>query len=431
VQTEGWFVMRVLLRVVAALATAVAVVTAAPPAAVAGSAAPAAPAPPGPPPMPLPLPVPLPVPIPVPVPVPGAGWAQDGFDAGNSGYNPDERAVNAGSVRKLRLRWSATPAAGAEGCAPALPPPLVAGGRVFILGGEGVTALDAATGKKLWRDTRILESKDFRRIVVAGGMLIVAGSSCYANSDPDGFLFALDAATGAPRWDVMQEPPVNDLVVDGGTILTSGWATATNEDTVIAYRAHDGGQRWSRSGAALAGPVSAGGRVLLHDAQGTTAVTVGAGKVLWRTAVRWRPLAATAERFVAVPDPVGQGDQTGLAAIRAGSGGIVWRQAGTVESVAVDGKRVYAAAGSTLTAFQAAKGSRLWTRQLPGPAQRPVRAGGLLYVTVDAHPMAILSPVTGKDVPGAGRFDGAVGHAVVAGGRLYLTDGTTLRVYGP
>ncbi|MEV0132821.1 hypothetical protein AB0H83_30710 [Dactylosporangium sp. NPDC050688] len=30
---------------------------------------------------------------------------------------------------RLRQRWSVTPAAGAEGCAPALPPPLVAGGR--------------------------------------------------------------------------------------------------------------------------------------------------------------------------------------------------------------------------------------------------------------------------------------------------------------
>ncbi|WP_327001588.1 PQQ-binding-like beta-propeller repeat protein [Dactylosporangium sp. NBC_01737] len=421
--------MTVLLRRIAALATAGAinaaiaatiVIAVAPVPAVAGIVPP-----------PPPPPMPWPVPLPTSSPAVGGGWTHDGVDAANGGYNPDERVVKAGNVGKLKLRWSVTPMAGAEGCAPALPPPLVAGGRVYVLDSEGVTALDAGSGRKVWRDTRILDSLDFRRIVVADGMLLVAGSSCYANSDPDGFLFALDAGTGVRRWDVVQEPPVNELVVDGGTVVTSGWATATNEDTVIAYGVRNGEQRWSRSGAVLAGPVSSAGWVLLHDAKGTTAVTVGAGRTLWQAGTRWTPLAATAEQFLAVPDPVGQGDQTGLAAIRAASGGILWRQPGTVESVATDGRRVYAAGGTTLTAFHAGKGSKLWSRQLAGAAQRPVRAGGLLYVTVEGHPMAVLSPVTGRDVPGAGRFDGATGHAVVTGGRLYLTDGRTLRVYGP
>ncbi|UWZ59245.1 PQQ-binding-like beta-propeller repeat protein [Dactylosporangium aurantiacum] len=361
----------------------------------------------------------------------GEGWTHDGFDAGNSGYNPGERGINAGSVGRLRQRWAVTPAAGAEGCAPALPPPLVAGGRVYILDGEGVTALDAATGRRIWRDPEILDSADFRTLVVSDGLLIVAGTSCYANSDPDGHLYALDAATGARRWHVVQEPPVNELVVDAGTVVASGWATMTNEDTVIAYRGRDGGRRWSRAGAVLAGPVSAAGRVLLHDAHGTAAVTVGGGRELWRTKVRWTPRAASGDRFVAVPDPVGQGDLTGLVAIRAGDGGIAWRRPGTAEDVAIDGRRVYAAAGGTLTALHAGRGTRLWSRTLPGAVGRPVRAGGLLYVTVEGRPLRILSPVTGGDVPGAGRFDHASGHAVVTGGRLYLTDGSTLRMYGP
>ena len=87
--------------------------------------------------------------------------------------------------------------------------------------------------------------------------------------------------------------------------------------------------------------------------------------------------------------------------------------------------------GTRLGTRHVGRGTRLWSRTLPGAAQRPVRAGGLLYVTVEGHPMRILSPVTGGDVAGAGRFGTASGHAVVAGGRLYLTDGTTLRVYGP
>ncbi|MET7424737.1 PQQ-binding-like beta-propeller repeat protein [Dactylosporangium sp. NPDC005555] len=177
--------------------------------------------------------------------------------------------------------------------------------------------------------------------------------------------------------------------------------------------------------------MSSAGRVLLHDAKGTTAVTTAAGTALWRTRTRWTPLAATGDRFFAVPDPVSQGDQQGLAAIRAASGGVAWRQPASVTSVATDGRRVYAAAGRTVTAFHAGKGAKLWTRGLPGTAGRPVRAGGLLYVTVEGGPAAVLSPVTGGDVPGAARLDGADGHVVVSGGRLYTTDGSTLRAYTP
>ncbi|MEV0563329.1 PQQ-binding-like beta-propeller repeat protein [Dactylosporangium sp. NPDC050588] len=358
-------------------------------------------------------------------------WTHAGFDAGNSGYNPSEAVVNAGSVGRLEQRWSVRPAAGAEGCAPALPPPLVAGGRVYVLDGEGVTALDAATGKRLWREPKLFDSLDFRQLVVAGGLLIATGTSCYANSDPDGRVVALDAATGARRWRLTQEPPVNALVVDAGTVLTSGWATATNEDTVIAYDIRDGHRRWDRTGAVLAGPVSSAGRVLLHDAKGTTAVTIAAGTALWRSKVRWKPLAATADRFLAVPDPVAQGDLRGLVAIRAGSGGVAWQRTEAVDSVATDGRRVYAAGGGSVTAFHAGRGSRLWSRSLPGAPQGPVRAGGLLYVTVEGRPVAILSPVTGGDVPGAARLEGAVQHVVVSGGRIWTTDGTTLRAYSP
>ncbi|GAA3217166.1 PQQ-binding-like beta-propeller repeat protein [Dactylosporangium siamense] len=362
----------------------------------------------------------------------GAGpgdWTHDGVDAGNSGYNPAERIVNAGNVGKLKQRWSVTPKPGAEGCAPALPAPLVVGGLAYVLDGDGVTALDVGTGRKVWRDAKILDSMDFRRIVFSDGMLVVAGSSCYANSDPDGHLYALDAASGRRLWQVVQEPPVNDLVVDEGTVVTSGWATMTNEDTVIGYNGFDGAKRWTRTGATLAGPVSAGGRALLHDAKGTTAVTVDAGRAVWRSRTRWTPLAASGSTFLAVPDPVGQGDQSGLAAIRAGNGGILWRHEDGADAVSTDGRRVYAVTGDEVTAFHANKGTTLWTRHLNATAGKPVRAGGLLYVTVEQRPTAILSPVDGDLV--ADRFDRATGHVVVSGGRLYTTDGGTLRAYGP
>src|SRR5687768_7883754 len=79
-----------------------------------------------------------------------AAWTRAGHDPGNTGYNPDEPTVNAGTIAKLKRRWTATPGPGTEGCGPSPQAPLVAGGRVFVLDGRGVGAYDAASGKRLW-----------------------------------------------------------------------------------------------------------------------------------------------------------------------------------------------------------------------------------------------------------------------------------------
>jgi hypothetical protein len=62
---------------------------------------------------------------------------------------------------------------------------------------------------------------------------------------------------------------------------------------------------------------------------------------------------------------------------------------------------------------------------------RPVRAGGLLYVVVAGKPLAILTPTTGAVTASGAPYKAAKGHVVPVGGRLYTTDGTTLRTYTP
>lgn len=74
--------------------------------------------------------------------------------------------------------------------------PLVAGGRVFVLGADrAVTAFDAQSGRKLWNQQRPSESLVLRQagVLLAVGDTLVAGLS--------GRMVGLNPANGSVRWE--------------------------------------------------------------------------------------------------------------------------------------------------------------------------------------------------------------------------------------
>ncbi|HYN98009.1 MAG TPA: PQQ-binding-like beta-propeller repeat protein, partial [Pilimelia sp.] len=194
-----------------------------------------------------------------------ANWAQDGYGPGNTGYNPAESVVNARTIGSVRRRWTAAPAPGSEGCGQPAVPPLVVGNRVFVLDSTGVGAYDAATGKRLWLHTAgYLEGTG---LAVVGGLVVVTDVNCFSNSNYSSNVIALDAATGAERWNELTNWSTREFVADAGVVVVGGYCGVCSdaEYGVDAFRAADGTRLWSRANAVLAGPVSAGGRVLLSD----------------------------------------------------------------------------------------------------------------------------------------------------------------------
>ena len=356
-------------------------------------------------------------------------WTHDGYGPGNTGYNPYESRLNLGTVKSLRLRWTARPAPGVEGCAHAPDPPLVAGGRVVLQEGGGIGARDVRTGKRLW--LRPGFSLLGRRMAIEGGLLFVTDSSCYSQSNYDGVITALSLATGKVSWQARQGSTVDKLVVDGGVLVTHGYCHVCDEgrDQVIAYRAVSGAKLWSRDAVDLAGEVSAGRRVLLSStakAFGTQAVDLLDGTVTWRSGLAWQALSASpaGDRFLATGD-------TGFSAVAARTGRVAWSVRtpvrAPVRSLSTDGRRVFAA-GAALIAYDAATGRKLWSRGLRDPG-KPIRAGGLLYVRNAGSALAILAPVTGRTVAPGSAYRAATDHVVVAGGRLFTTDGVAIRAY--
>ncbi|WP_157751211.1 outer membrane protein assembly factor BamB family protein [Actinoplanes derwentensis] len=359
---------------------------------------------------------------------PPASWGHDGYGPGNTRYNPAETVINAGSVNRLKLRWTVTPAPGRPGCQPAPDAPRAVGDRVYLLEAGGVAAYQAATGKRLWRNTGF--SQITAGPIVAGGLVLVATTSCESASDYDGSLVALDAATGAQRWRRTAAWTIDTAVTDAGTVATSG-ACGTCDDArhgATAYRLEDGIPLWTHSNEVLAGPVSAGGTILLRRTAGrpgTWAGRITTGKPVWGTDLTPTAVAANPDgtQFYLRSD-------TGLAAHAATDGRRLWLVPKEAGDLAADGRRVYVASAGRVNTYHAATGRLLWTRALAAP-RAPVRAGGLLYVLTGGGNLTILSPGDGTVISSRTAYSALEAHVVPAGGRLLTTQQKTIRSYAP
>lgn len=357
---------------------------------------------------------------------PVANWTHAGYGPGNTGYNPAESVVNAGTIKKLKLRWSLTPAAGTPGCAASGGAPLVVGNRAFLLEGDGVAAYDTKSGKRQWL------SSDFSYIsaglVAAGGLIIVNSTNCYSNSNYDGTVIALDARTGQQRWRTMQTWMIDKVVADAGVIVVSGYCGTCGgfRYGTTALRTADGTVLWSRDNEVLSGPVSAGGRIMLTRtiSRQSYVANIRTGAMIWGSGAEWSARAA---------DPAGNRfylrNAAGLSAVDARTAKTYWRIRGEAGDLATDGRRVFVASANRVNAYHATTGRLAWTRVLATPS-RPIRAGGLLYVRSRTSLM-ILSPTTGKVIASGARYGKLTGHVVAAGGRLYTLAGTTVRAYAP
>src|ERR1051326_8426829 len=122
-------------------------------------------------------------------------WAHDGFDAGNTGFNPNETIINLTTVASLENRWSITSPVVRAACARQTPP-VVAGGRLFLGDEGGFAGYSAANGTPLGSVRSMLPDEEgVVAMAVVGTTLIVSTlESCKSNSDQDGRLTAYDVA---------------------------------------------------------------------------------------------------------------------------------------------------------------------------------------------------------------------------------------------
>jgi len=174
-------------------------------------------------------------------------------------------------ARTGKTLWSA----GAAGSFTTGASPVVAGGRVFVRtmsGGEGrrvfsIEAFRAADGKHLWHAA----------VGVANGFWFTppaANATLVVHPSEDGFLYALDAATGSLRWRAK-------VGLSGSTPALVNGIVWIGDDTghLVAFDARNGRALWH------SGPFTIGDLATQTPAQtGTVDAVVAGGYVLVATA---------------------------------------------------------------------------------------------------------------------------------------------------
>ena len=131
--------------------------------------------------------------------------------------------------------------------------PIVVDGRMFVTGSWSVVyALDAATGKELWRyDPEVPKAwAQYACCDVVNRGVAAWGNSVFVGT-LDGYLVALDADTGAVQWradTIDRKPPYTitgaPRVINGLVIIGNGGADLGVRGYVTAYDTASGEQRW-------------------------------------------------------------------------------------------------------------------------------------------------------------------------------------------
>lgn len=157
--------------------------------------------------------------------------------------------VNRDNVRDIRVSWVAQLMPSKK---PLAATPIVAGGMMFVSEApDGVVAMDAKTGKVLWRYRRPLNADKLalccgafnRGVAVLGSKVFVATL--------DAYLVAIDALTGQRLWETKVAEAKDGysmtgapLVIGDQLIVGVAGAEFGIRGFVAAYSAEDGRQTW-------------------------------------------------------------------------------------------------------------------------------------------------------------------------------------------
>jgi outer membrane protein assembly factor BamB len=154
-------------------------------------------------------------------------------DASHSSYNPDATSITPGNIANLKQAWRwIVPASPNSGSTTLTASPVVSNGVVYIGAEDGYFyAVDEATQQVLWSDflglvtpTTCPGTQGITSTATVANDPSTGNPTVYVNA-PDGYMYALDAATGNVNWrGVVGIPSTtkNDYYAWGSPLVTNG-----------------------------------------------------------------------------------------------------------------------------------------------------------------------------------------------------------------
>jgi outer membrane protein assembly factor BamB len=374
----------------------------------------------------------------VPRPFDNTAWPAAG------GY-PDHAMYHLSLGENLQRAWRADAGDGASRYGRIVAQPVVADGRIYTLDAQDVvSAFDEKNGDVLWRFDP--QPKDVDAATYGGGIAAV-DNRLYIGTGY-GQVLALDAKTGKEIWRVNVSAPIHSPpTVAAGRVFA---VTVENELNVLAT--DDGRKLWTHNGlpepAGLAGgasPAVAGDVVVVPYSSGEIyALRIENGRPLWSDSLAAaQPVGALSSLADIRGAPVIDRDRV-LAISHSGlmvsidlrTGDRIWEQdIGGVHPPWVAGDFIYVlSATDELLCLTRADGRVRWAMALPqwdNPAKKrdpifwsgPILAGDRLIVISSEGEALSVSPYTGEALGRTEFPDGVFINPVVADKTLYvLTD---------
>jgi eukaryotic-like serine/threonine-protein kinase len=355
-------------------------------------------------------------------------------DPQRDGVNHHEHVLNRRNVNRLALAWSQP--IGLGNTFAHRPAPVVSDGYVYAGSADGLSAFDADTGEVRWRRKLSIDSSPAVVEAAADGVLYVGGSHLARYG-----VTAYAAGTGTALWTFYTgfTVPASPVVVDGVVYVRSV------DGYMYALDAATGHRIWARqvseffSSESESSPAVAGGKVYIGVGGGIEALDATSGDLIWQSACGGsssEPSPAVVDGVVYVGALTQSFNEGVLCAFDAGTGEVLWsyepHQLGVPE-VAVDRGVVYVVVNDVVLALDAGTGTEIWTREpgvVPGAAP-PALANGVLYVA-GYRLAAAFDPATG-DTLWTAAIDSSNYPAspAIANGRLFISmEDDSLFVFG-
>jgi outer membrane protein assembly factor BamB len=375
--------------------------------------------------------------IKLPAATTNASWTQ-------SAGSPATRVSHPAYSGALQPIWNANIGSAAGARSRITADPVVAGGRIYTLDAQAGVSATATNGTPVWQ-VDLVPPRDRGKEATGGGLAIANGTLFVTSGF--GVLTALDAATGAQKWqqklaaDATGAPTVKNGVV----FLVAG------DSTAWAVDAETGRIKWqfdttqSRNNILGAPAPAINDQVAIFGfgSGELQAAFRGGGFKVWDAVLSGQRPAIARSRVtgitgdpVIVGDTVFAGTQAGrLAALKASTGERLWTaREGVMGTVWVAGGSVFFVTDrNQLERASAEDGSRIWAVELPlfvkdRPRKQkaiyyhhgPVLAGGKLILASTDGVIRMFDPASGKLI-GTGSIPGGAATApVFAGGVMYI-----------